>query len=136
MKKVAVNNEKAPDLSKVFNWGLKISNFSELFFVSGHGALKPDFSIEHPGDPVGQMRFTFAQLTEYLRDNDYSMDDVVQMKLTITKEVSDEQFHDVVEVYEEFMSGIAIKSTGGTMRVVDRLAFPGMLVELELLAAK
>ena len=136
MKKVLVNNEKAPDLGKVFSWGLKISDFSELFFISGHGALKPDFSIEHPGDPVGQTRFIFAQVNEYLADNDYSMEDVVQIKMTITKEVSDEQFHEVVAVYEEVMSGIAVKPTGGTMRVVDDLAFPGMLVEFEFLAAK
>jgi 2-iminobutanoate/2-iminopropanoate deaminase len=136
MKKVPVNNEKAPDLSKVFNWGLKVSDFSELFFVSGHGALKPDFSIEHPGDPVGQARFIFVQLNEYLAENDYSMDDVIQVKMTITKEVSDDQFHEVVKVYEEFMSGLAVLPTGGTMRVVHDLAFPGMLVELELLAAK
>lgn len=136
MKKIQVNNKKAPDLGKVFNWGLKLTDFNELFFISGHGALNPDFSVEHPGDPAGQARFIFSQVGEYLADNDYSMDDVVQIKLTITKDVTDEQFHEVVAVYEEVMSGIAVRPTGGTMRVVDRLAFPGMLVEFEFMAAK
>ena len=131
MKKEFVNNDKAPDLSEIFSWGVKISNFSELFFVSGHGALKPDFSMEHPGDPVGQTRFIFSQVSEYLAENGYSMDDVVQIKMTITKEVSHEQFLEVTEVYKEFMSEVAVKPSGGTMRIVDDLAFPGMLVEFE-----
>ena len=134
--KLAVNNDKAPNLNNIFNWGLKLSDFSELFFISGHGSLKPDFQIEHPGDPVGQTRFILSQLQEYLHDNDYSLNDVVQIKLTITKDVTDEQFEALTQVYTEFMHDILIKPSGGTMRVVDRLAFPGMMVEFEFLAAK
>ena len=136
MKKIPANNEKAPDLGKVFNWGLKVSDFSELFFISGHGALRPDFSIECEGDPGGQARFIFEQVKDYLAENDYSLDEVVQIKLTITKDVTEQQFHDVVQVYEEYMKDIPVRPTGGTMRVVDRLAFPGMMVEFEFLAAK
>lgn len=136
LSKQAINNDNAPNLNNIFNWGLKVSNFSELFFISGHGALKPDFQVEHPGDPAGQTRFVLSQLKEYLAENDYSLDDVVQIKLTITKDVTDEQFEAVTQVYAEFMDGIAIKPTGGTMRVVDRLAFPGMMVEFEFIAAR
>ena len=135
-KKIAVNNEKAPNLNNIFNWGLKLSDFSELFFISGHGALRPDFQIEHPGDPAGQARFILSQLKAYLEENDYRLDDVVQIKLTITRDVSEAQFHALTDVYAEFMNGIAIKPSGGTMRVVDRLAFPGMMVEFEFIAAK
>ena len=136
MKKLSVNNDKAPDLGAVFNWGLKISDFNELFFISGHGALTADFQAQCPGDPGGQARYIFKQISEYLADNDYSLDDVVQIKLTITKDVTDEQFQDVVQVYEEYMKDITVRPTGGTMRVVERLAFPGMMVEFEFLAAR
>jgi 2-iminobutanoate/2-iminopropanoate deaminase len=136
VKKVLVNNEKAPNLNAVFNWGLKISDFSEIFLVSGHGAMLPDFEVVHPGDPAGQARFIFSQVIAYLKDNDYSLDDVIQIKQTITKDVTDDQFYEIVEVYEEFMSDVAIKPTGGTMRVVDRLVVPGMMVEFEFMAAK
>ena len=98
--------------------------------------MKPDFQVEHPDDPVAQTRFIFTQVNDYLIDNGYSMDDVIQIKMTITKEVSEEQFHDIVKVYDDFMRDIKIKPTGGTMRVVDKLAFPGMLVEYEFMAAK
>ena len=133
--KLAVNNDKAPDFD-VLNWGIKLSDFSELFFVSGHGALTPDFQVKHTGDPAGQARFILSQLQEYLTENDYSTDDVVQIKTTITKDVTEEQFHAFTDVYVEFVNNIKVKPTGGTMRVVDRLAFPGMMVEFELLAAK
>jgi 2-iminobutanoate/2-iminopropanoate deaminase len=136
MKKVVVNNDKAPNLNKIFNWGLKISDFNEIFLVSGHGAMLPDFEVACPGDPAGQARFIFSQVEAYLKENDYCLDDVIQIKQTITKDVTDEQFHEIVAVYEEFMSGVAVKPSGGTMRVVDRLVVPGMMVEFEFMAAK
>jgi len=71
-----------------------------------------------------------------MSENGYSFNDLIQIQMTITKEVTDEQFGEVVEVYKGFMKGIAVLPTGGTMRVVDRLAFPGMLVEFEFMAAK
>ena len=36
--KTAVNNENAPNFTSMFNWGLKLTNFSELFLLAGHGA--------------------------------------------------------------------------------------------------
>lgn len=134
--KRAVNNELAPNLNHLFNWGLEISDFSKLFFISGHGALTPDFQVVCPGDPEGQARFILTQIKDYLADNGYTPEDLVQIKLTITKDVTDEQFQGVTDAYADFMTGIDIKATGGTMRVVDRLAFAGMMVEFEFLAAK
>ncbi|MCZ6804807.1 MAG: RidA family protein [Proteobacteria bacterium] len=134
--KLVVNNEKAPNLNNIFNWGLKVSDFSELFFIASHGALKPDFQVEHPGDPVGQTHFILSQLKEFLEENDYSMDDVVQIVLTISKDVTEQQFEAVAQVYAEYMNDILVKPSGGTMRVVERLAFPGMMVEFQFLAAK
>ena len=136
IKKTPVNNEKAPDLSNVFNWGLKISDFNELFLISGHGALTSDFTPVHPGNPAEQTRHIFLEIQEYMTENGYSFDDLVQIKMTITKDVTEEQFHEVVEVYSGFMKDLKVKPTGGTMRVVERLAFPGMMVEYEFMAAK
>lgn len=136
MKKTAIPNEKGPALSHIFNAGLKISDFNELFMISGHGAVTSDFQVHHPGDPAAQARHVFLEIKEYMADNYYSFDDLIQIKMTITKDVTDEQFHEIVDVYEEFMQGIDVLPTGGTMRVVDRLAFPDMMVEFEFMAAK
>lgn len=134
--KQAMKDERAPNLSHLFNWGLEVSDFSKLFFISGHGALLPDFQVVCPGDPEGQTRFIFSQIQDYLAENGYGLEDLVQIKLTITKDVTDEQFEAVTNVYADFMKDIEVKPTGGTMRVVDRLAFPEMMVEFEFLAAK
>ena len=134
--KTAVNNPKAPDLSNVFNWGLRVTDFKELFFISGHGALKPDFSVAHPGDPVGQTRYILNEMKGLLEDNGYSMEDVVRVQSTLDKNVTDEQFHGFVEVYAEYFADVPVKPSGGTLRYVDRLAFPGMLVEFEFFVAR
>ena len=136
VKKTPVPNKNFPDLSEVFTTGLKVSNFKELFIISGHGALTPDFQIRHAGNPAAQARHIFLEVQKYMAENGYSFNDLIQIQMTITKEVTDEQFGEVVEVYKGFMKGIAVLPTGGTMRVVDRLAFPGMLVEFEFMAAK
>lgn len=40
--KTAVNNESAPDLRHVFNWGVKLTEFEELFVLAGRGDVAAD----------------------------------------------------------------------------------------------
>ena len=134
--KSAINNPKAPDLSQVFNWGLKVEDFTQLFFITGHGALRSDLSVVHPDDPAAQARHILTEVKGYLEDNGYTMDDIVRVESTLAKEVTEEQFHAFVDVYAEFFADVAVKPSGGTLRYVDRLAFPGMLVEFEFLVAR
>jgi enamine deaminase RidA (YjgF/YER057c/UK114 family) len=136
VEKIAVPNETGPDLNQIFNSGLKNSSFKELFIISGHGAVTPDFQVKHAENPAAQTRDIFLDMQKYMSDNGYSFNDLIQIQMTITKDVNDEQFEEVIEIYKEFMKGIAVLPTGGTMRVVERLAFPGMMVEFEFMAAK
>lgn len=78
--KVAVSNRNAPDLSGMFNWGVKISNFTELFLLAGHGAVAPDMQVQNPGDPIGQTRYILDGVKSFLEENDYSLDDIVRME--------------------------------------------------------
>ena len=134
--KTAVNNPKAPDMSPLFNWGLKVDGFKELFFISGHGALRSDFSAALPGDPVAQARYIFAEIKGFLEDNGYSVEDVVRVESTLVKEVTEEQFQGFCDAYTEFFADVAVKPAAGTLRYVDRLVSPGMQVELEFLVAR
>ena len=39
--KTAVHNENAPDFRSMFNWGLKITDYSELFLLAGDSIETP-----------------------------------------------------------------------------------------------
>lgn len=54
LKKTAVPNPNAPDFTSIFNWGLKIKNFKELFLIAGHGAHDSTGTIMFPDDAVAQ----------------------------------------------------------------------------------
>jgi len=134
--KTAVNNENAPDFRSMFNWGLKVSNFNELFLIAGHGAVGPDYQVRHPADPVGQTRYILADVKTFLEQSGYSVDDIIRIEFTLTKDVDRAQYNDIFQLFAEFFADAAVKPAAGTLRVVDGLAIPGMLVEYEFLVAK
>jgi enamine deaminase RidA (YjgF/YER057c/UK114 family) len=134
--KVAVNNENAPDFRTMFNWGVKVSNINELFLIAGHGAHGPDYQVRHPGDPVAQTQYILADLKSFLERNGYSLDDIIRIEFTLTKDVDRAKYNEIFGLFAEFFANVAVKPAAGTLRVVDSLALPGMLVEYEFLAAK
>lgn len=136
LKKEGINNPAAPNFSDIFNWGLKIRNFKELFLIAGHAAQRPDLSIVAPGDPVAQTDFILDQLDTFLTDNDYSRDDIIRIEFTLTKDVTPEQFNEILGRFVAFFGPVEVKPAAGTLRFVDALAFPGLMVEYEIWAAK
>jgi 2-iminobutanoate/2-iminopropanoate deaminase len=71
--KTAVNNESAPDLRSVFNWGVKITDFNELFVLAGRGDVGPDGRIRNPGDPVAPTASILAELKDYVERNGFEV---------------------------------------------------------------
>ncbi len=134
-KKTAVHNENAPDYRSMFNWGLKITDFSELFLLAGHGALAVDNQVLHPGDAVAQTRHILADVKTFLEQSGYSLDDVIRIEFTMTKDVKPEEFQEIFGLFGEYFADMEVKPAAGTLRVVDALAIPGMVVEYEFWAA-
>ena len=134
--KTPVNNPRAPDFSSMFNWGIKLTNFSELFLIAGHGAVGADMTVHHPDDPVGQTRHILDDLDRYLGENGYGRDDIIRIEFTMTKAVPAEAHGEIFGVFGEFFADVAVKPAAGTLRVIEALAIPGMLVEYEFWAAK
>jgi 2-iminobutanoate/2-iminopropanoate deaminase len=132
--KTPVHSEKLP--TKMFSRGLKVSNYSELFLVSGYGDLGPGYQVRHLGDPVAQTRHIFADVKSFLEQAGYSINDVIRVELTFTKDVERTKYDDIFELVTEFFADVEVKPATGTLRIVDELAMPGMLVEYEFLAAK
>lgn len=134
--KTAVHNENAPDYRFLFNWGLKISDFSELFLLAGLGDLTPDGRVRHPGDSVAQTRSILVDLKTYVEANGYALDDIIRVEFTLTKDVPQEAYEEIFGLFGEFFDPLAVKPAAGTLRVIEALAVPGMLVEYEIWLAK
>ena len=134
--KTAVHNKNAPDFRSMFNWGLKITDFSELFLLAGLGAHSADFQIQHPGDAAGQTRYILNEVKTYLEESGYSLDDVIRIEFTLHKDVPAADYEQIFGIVAEFFAEMKVKPAAGTLRVVEALALPGMLVEYEFWAAK
>ena len=134
--KTAVHNKNAPDFRSMFNWGLKITNFSELFLLAGLGAHTADFQIQHGGDAAGQTRYILNEVKRYLEESGYSLNDVIRIEFTLHKDVPAEDYEKIFGIFAEVFTEINVKPAAGTLRIVEGLALPGMLVEYEFWAAK
>jgi enamine deaminase RidA (YjgF/YER057c/UK114 family) len=89
-----------------------------------------------PGDAVGQTDFVLNQLDNFLANNGYSRDDIVRIEFTLTNEVGPDEFNAILGRFVEYFADVAVKPAAGTLRFVDALAFPGLLVEYEVWAAR
>jgi len=136
MKKEALINPEAPDFTSIFNWGLRLKDIDELILFAGHAAQTPDFQVQSPGMPVDQTIFILGQLDHFLQSNDLDRDDIIRIELTLTNDVSDEDFGSILGQFVTYFEDVEVKPAAGTLRYVDRLAYPGMSVEYEIWMAK
>ena len=134
--KEALINLEAPDFTNIFNWGLRLKNIEELIFFAGHAAQTPDFVVQFPGMPVEQTMFILEQLDNFLQDNGLDRDDIIRIEFTLTDDVTDGEFFAILDLFEVFFEDVEVKPAAGTLRYVDRLAYPGMSVEYEIWMAK
>jgi enamine deaminase RidA (YjgF/YER057c/UK114 family) len=134
--KKPVHNDTNPDYRAMFNWGVKISDLSELFLIAGHGAHDADGVIQHPNDAVGQTEYILNDLVRYLEQAGYSKNDIIRVEFTVTKDVDSSDYDGIFAHFVKFFEDVNVKPAAGTLRVVDSLAIPGMLVEYEFWAAK
>ena len=134
--KTALGNDRAPDISRIFNWGVKLTDFTEIFLLAGRGDVGTAGEIRNPGDPVAQTEAILSELKDFVGDSGYSVNDVIRIEFTMAKEVSREQQKHIFDRFAEFFADVEVKPAAGTLRVVDRLAFPGMLVEYEMWLAR
>ena len=135
--KNAIENTAAPDLTALYSWGLRVRDIEEFLFVTGHGDVDAHFQVRHPGDSIGQMRAVLDEIKELLERDGYTLDNVIQIVLTVTKEFDlATHFDALVATWAEYFAGIPVKPSGGTLRIVEALAVPGMNIEIEMIAAR
>lgn len=127
--KVAVQDSNKQDVGSI-SWGLKITNFSELFLVSGYAATDAEGIVQFPDDAIAQTDFILGRIEDFIERNGYSKNDIIRIEATVTKDVPQDQLGGVFGVLSAFFSEVEVKPTGGTFRIIHALANPDMLVEL------
>ena len=134
--KQSFQNKNLPDMRNAFSWGLKVTDFKEIFFVTGHADCNPEFITKYQGDPVSQTRLILVQMKDFLEEAGYTIHDIVRTDWTFVNEVDGDQFSQIAAVWEEFLGDVAVKPATGTLRYVQRLGMADMMVEYEMMLAR
>jgi len=132
MKKQGVNN---PDKGGGPH-AVKLTNVEEWMVFAGHAALGKHGEILFPGDALSQLRWIYGSLKKLLEQEGYSLSNVVQLKMTCTDEVPVSERVQFIRIVREVFKDVEIPPMGATMSVVHGLAYPGMLCEVDILAAR
>jgi len=136
-RKEAAHSKIAPDSSHHFSWGLKITDYSEMFVLTGRVDGDADDNCLHPGDPVGQTRGIFQQAKDLLEQEGWSLSDVIRIDICVTKDADYHKNEEgIMHVWEDFFSDTVPRPAAGTLKIVDGLFRPEFLVELEFLAVR
>lgn len=126
-----------PDMSNLFSWGLRVAKFEELYFISGLADMADDGSGAHyPGDPVAQTESVLLRMDQFIREAGFERDQIIRMEWTFRKDVHETDYPGIYAAWEAFVAPMKTKPAGGTLRVVERLAAPDIMVEYELLLAR
>jgi 2-iminobutanoate/2-iminopropanoate deaminase len=100
-----------------------------LVFVAGQGPISTEGELVGPGDFERQARQTLANLATVLDDAGADMKSVIKLTVYLTDIAN---LRDYGRIRAELMQGHA---PSGTAVEVSALAVPGMMIEVEAIAA-
>ena len=112
-----------------FSQAWRVDGAQSIVFVSGQGPMSPEGQLVGAGDFEAQTRQTLENLGAVLSDAGASFEDVVKVNLYLTDIAN---LRDFSRIKGEYISGPQPASTAVG---VTGLAIPGMMLELEAVAA-
>ena len=111
-----------------FSQAWKIDNHRSMVFVSGQASLSPDGEILHAEDFSSQAHVTMKNIKTVLENAGASMRDIVKLGIFLTDM---ENFPAFVDILAEYFPE---EKPANTVLGIDRLALPGLLIEVEAVA--
>jgi enamine deaminase RidA (YjgF/YER057c/UK114 family) len=105
-----------------------------LLFLAGIGAEDTDDAaggVRHAGDAYGQSRYAFEKATRLLAKHGAAMSDIVKITAYLV-DVRDRPYYQAAR--KEALANVAALPAH-TLLVVSNLARPGMMVEIDIVAA-
>ena len=131
MKRETINPDAAMrSVPRGYSHVVKVANPGSFVFVAGQGPIDADMKLIGEGDIAAQTRRTFENLQRNLAAAGATFSDIVKMVVYVT-DIEAHQWP-VRDVRGEFIDVDAPPVS--TMVEVSRLAIPGMLVEIDVIA--
>jgi len=113
-----------------FVQGKEVSGDQRVLYCAGQASVDADGKLLHPGNMRAQMAQALDNLETLLRAADMDLSNVVRLTYFTTDVDSFFKEHDVLI---ERLNKAGCHSTGSLLGV-SRLAFPGLLIEMEATA--
>jgi enamine deaminase RidA (YjgF/YER057c/UK114 family) len=113
-----------------FSQGMEIANASRVLYCAGQASVDDNGKPVHAGDMRKQLDQAFRNLEAVLKAAGYGLANVVRLNYYTTDV---EGFLSASDVVAERLAGSA---PPGTLLGVAKLAFSGLMVEIEATAAK
>lgn len=129
MDKTAVN-PWTWSLAMGFNQGEVVDGAGRLLFCAGQTSVDADGNVQHEGDMAAQIRLALGNVEAVLAQAGMSLSNLVRLNIYTT---------DVDAFFQHYQAaGERLAAAGvrppGTLLGISRLAFPGLMVELEATA--
>lgn len=132
MERQAIN---PPELfsGKAFSQTFSISHPERLIFVSGQVDCDRDGKVRNPDDLEAQLKGTLDNLEIALRAQGASMRDLVQVTIYVVglRPEDTARIREIRSAYFDTERPPAVTLLG-----IERLAFPGLRVEIDIIAAQ
>ena len=115
-----------------FSHAQEVRGAQQVLYLAGQASVDANGSPTHEGDMKAQLTQAFDNVETVLTEAGFSLSDVVRLNYYTTDMNAFFEAHDVITT--------RLADTGsrpaGTLLGVQRLAFPGLLIELEATAVK
>lgn len=117
------------ETNAAFSQVARVPADADLVVTAGQVAYDDDANIVGVGDIEEQTRVVFDNLNRTLQSADATFDDVLKLRYSVTER---EYYETVADVRDDYISE---PYPTGMLAVVDGLAEPELLIEIEALAA-
>ena len=115
-----------------FSQAVEVTNASRTLYVAGQASVDDRGAPVHLGDMRKQMEQAFDNLETVLKASGYTLANVVRLNYYTTDV---DAFLSASEVVGSRLAAAACQPPG-TLLGVAKLAFPGLMIEMEATAAK
>ena len=115
-----------------FSQAIEVTGGSRVLYCAGQTSVDEDGRPLHVGDMRKQVDMAFQNLETVLKAAGFTLADVIRLNYYTTDVDKFFESHDIIK---RRLSGAGCQPSG-TLLGVARLAFPGLLIEMEATAMK
>ena len=115
-----------------FSQGIEVTNASRVLYCAGQASVDENGKPVHAGDMRKQIEQAFRNLDAVLKASGFGLANVVRLNYYTTDV---EGFLGAADVFASRLTAAGCQPTG-TLLGIAKLAFPGLMIEIEATAVK